>query len=72
MWINFSDGFVSVVANRDDPNGLLVRARRREILETLFPNREIISTSNSDYKYRVFATRDEVSKLIAERVANID
>ena len=52
MWICFNDGFVSVVKDKLNIDDLVIRSRRKEILETLFPDREITTLTVSDYKYR--------------------
>lgn len=36
MWICLNDAFVSAVQDRNNPNRLCVRARKREHLERLF------------------------------------
>ena len=71
MWICMSDGFVSAVQDHDDPSRLAVRARKREHLERLFPGHEIVTTPDRDYAARVFVSREEFAKVVAERIANI-
>lgn len=70
MWIFTPYGFVSVV--EDDDGDLVVRARRREHLERLFPNETIVTTRRSDYKYRVFVDRYQLAKTVAGWVTSID
>ena len=36
MWVFLSDAFLSIVAHRDDPDALLVRARRQGDIECVF------------------------------------
>ena len=38
MWIFLSDSFLSIVAHRDKPGVLLVRARRAGDIEAVFPD----------------------------------
>ena len=71
MWICFNDGFVSVVRNRDDERQLLVRARRRDILETLLPGRPILVLEEADYLYRVFVDEAEFADIVRQRVLGI-
>ena len=71
MWICLNDGFLSVV-DKTDENILVVRARRKEILESSFPNLEIVETDRNDYRYRVFCTRQELKDFLAKRVDEID
>lgn len=64
MWLCFNNAFISAVADRNDPNRLVVRARRREHLENLFgQNMEIVVSTDSDYKYRVFVERGLLADL---------
>lgn len=74
MWICLNDGFVSIVADRNDKKQLLVRARRIEHLLALFPDRksDIFSAPFSDYQYRLFASRDEVKMAVSTRLDVID
>ncbi|NUP04596.1 MAG: hypothetical protein HOW73_00865 [Polyangiaceae bacterium] len=73
MWIFLPQGFVSVVADRNDPTRLLVRARARADLEKLTQSLEIrptIShTPHADYPYRLTIEREKLSALIAEHIA---
>lgn len=74
MWIAMNDSFVSVVANRNDPKGVVVRARVKEDLVALFPlhANDIVEMTESDYRWRLFLDKKYVSTVIAERVMNID
>src|SRR4051812_10591751 len=64
MWLCFNNAFISAVADRNDPNRLVVRARRREYLENLFgQSMEIVVSTDSDYKYRVFVERGLLADL---------
>jgi len=72
MWFFFSDGFVSVVANMERKGELLVRSRRPEILSNLFPWREILTTTHSDYRYRCSVLKEEWAAIVADRIARID
>jgi hypothetical protein len=71
MWFCFNDGFCSAVQDRSDPNGLVVRARRRKDIENIFPDKEIIVGGSTDYNYRVFCTKEEFAKLVADSIMNI-
>src|SRR5688500_2140088 len=53
MWICLKNAFVSAVQDRNRPDWLCVRARRREHLEVLFPQQSIMATPEGDYAYRV-------------------
>ena len=72
MWVCTNQSFVSIVADKDHPDMLLVRARKREHLKTLFPKAKITMTTGTDYRYRTWASRGAVASLIATQIANID
>jgi hypothetical protein len=71
MWFCFNDGFISVVESRD-PSILSVRARRRQHLANIFPGENIIETKHSDYRWRVFVSREKMAKIVSDRVMNIN
>jgi biotin synthase-like enzyme len=71
MWFCFNDGFCSAVQDRNNPNGLVVRARRRKDIRNIFPDKEIIVGGSTDYNYRVFCTKEEFAKLVANSIMNI-
>lgn len=74
MWFCNNDGFISAVIDRDDDTGntLKVRARFRRDLEDIFPDKEIIEDAGTDYKYRVFVTKQELADIMYERILNIN
>lgn len=72
MWIFLNDAFISAVQHRDDPNKLVVRARRREDLERTFPGAPISVSETSDYRYRVFVSKLQFAGVIAEKIAGIN
>lgn len=55
MWIFTPTGFLSVVAHRDKPGVLLVRARARADLEAIAPSNEMVQRGppGADYAYRM-------------------
>ena len=71
MWICFNDGFISAVEHRDSATLLMVRARRREILETLFPDTEVLVGASTDYQYRVVVPKTHFSEVVASRIGEI-
>lgn len=71
MWICFNDGFVSIVNDFSNENMLLVRSRRRDILEKLFPKENIVEGAGTDYKYRMFVEKEKVVEVIKQRLLNI-
>src|ERR671921_69751 len=72
MWLCMNDSFVSAVQDHSDPTRLVVRARRKEHLNRLFPNHEVIVTPNRDYAARVFVSREEFARVVTERIGGID
>jgi len=74
MWITLNDAFVSVVAHRDKPDILLVRARFEGDLHRLFPEYagQVMRTPSADYLFRVEVPRTVVALVIAEKLGAID
>ena len=72
MWFCFNNGFVSAVENRDDEDGLVVRARRREHLEDNFPDNKIVVGGSTDYNYRIFISKKEFAEIVKDRIMGID
>lgn len=72
MWICLSEGFVSIVAHRDDPTCLLVRARKAGHLEALLGRgAEVVETRDADYRYRASCSRQQVAEAVARQVEGI-
>lgn len=72
MWICFNDGFVSVVKDKLNIDELVVRSRRKEILEQLFPDNKITTLTVSDYKYRTYCSKENWSKIMVDRIQDIE
>ena len=72
MWICTNKGFISVVAHWDDKNKLLVRARRKECLNYLFPDTEITETPNADYRFRITQDKETFKTTLNKEIDNID
>ncbi len=73
MWIFLSDAFLSVVADKDDPNGprLLVRGRREGDIERVFPDTEVATTPEADYRFRAWLPRERVAAVLTQQVENL-
>jgi len=69
-----NDSFVSIVQDRNVPTQVAVRARVKEDLVSLFPQhiQNVITTDDSDYRFRLFLDKAYVSKIISDRVLDID
>lgn len=73
MWLCFNDGFLSAVADKNDPAMLMVRARRKKDLLNVFGDHvEIIKTAGADYRWRTFVDRKVFAGLVAARIENIN
>jgi hypothetical protein len=67
-----SDAFLSVVAHREQPGTLLVRARRAGDIEAVFPQATVRCTPRADYRYRAELPAADVAQALAERAGGID
>lgn len=74
MWVVMNDSFVSVVQDRTDKDRVVVRARVEQDLVELFPDHtaDMIETTDSDYRFRLFLNKRYVAKKIEQRVMDID
>jgi hypothetical protein len=73
MWIFLSDAFLSVVADRDEPEGerLLVRARREGDIERVFPEADVTTTPAADYRFRAWLPRERVAEVLMQQVEHL-
>ncbi|MFN2317393.1 MAG: hypothetical protein ABR551_11870 [Gemmatimonadales bacterium] len=71
MWICLNDSFLSIVAHRDEPDSLLVRARLEGHLEAIFPGVDVARTPDADFAFRAVVPREVVAEAIRRRVADI-
>jgi hypothetical protein len=71
MWICMDSSFVSAVQDRDDPEGLVIRARSKKHLTRLFPGKAIAITPEADYVARVFVTKVEFAAVVSQRIEAI-
>lgn len=72
MWVCLNNSFLSIVANRHDPDLLLVRARIAGHIEAVFPGAKPYRKEGSDYEFRADILRTEVKAALARRVEDID
>lgn len=75
MWVTTTRGFFSVVAHRDKPETVLVRARVREDLEALAELAgplDITDTPDGDYGFRAEAARERWSAALVLLASEID
>jgi len=75
MWICLNRAFLSIVtpaANQPDSKMLLVRARRKGDIESVFPGAKVERTPSRDYLFRALIAREEVARALSDEVFNID
>jgi len=76
MWIAMNDSFLSVVQDRNDPDGAVVRARVRDDLHNVFDTDDteanVIESNDSDYRFRVFVPKAVVAEIISSLINQID
>ena len=72
MWIFSKSGFLSIVEHREDPDTLIVRARSARPLEENWPECEIITLEEADYRFRIITERDSVLTTVARLVDSVD
>jgi hypothetical protein len=72
MWIFLNDSFLSIIAHREKPGILLVRARKAGDIEALFPNAKTWVDANADYPHRAEVESAQVAESVAERIRSID
>lgn len=65
MWIFFPNAMLSIVAHRDKPDTLLVRARFKGDIERVFHGALVTRTPRADYLYRAEIRREEVAAVLA-------
>ena len=74
MWIFTETGFVSAVKKPGDGGKYAIRARDEESLAGLIEatGAELITTSNSDYKYRIIIEPEQFLKWLTDHASNIE
>jgi hypothetical protein len=74
MWLFSVEGFVSIVAHRDEPQSLLVRGRCKADVEAFAAKLgvKVIETPRADYAFRCVAPRDKVAALVHSLVDGIN
>ena len=72
MWITTTEGFVSLVQDRENPDVLQVRARDAADIVANFPNAEVFVVAGADYRYRARVNRREVADRLAAVVMALD
>jgi len=77
MWICLNNAFLSIVepAAHDPKKAgldvLLVRARVKGHIESVFPKAKVVTIAGRDYQFRAYINRLDVSEAIAARIESI-
>ncbi len=67
-----NDAMFSIVEDRDDSDLLLVRARRKGDIEMVFSVTNVVESDDSDYRFRIWLSRHDVKKVMANEIDRID
>jgi hypothetical protein len=65
MWIMTTKGYFSITVSPVEPDKVQVRSRRKSDLVSLLPSSNVLTTTESDYPFRVILTRDQLRELMA-------
>ena len=67
MWLFTKNSFISVVQHRDQPQDVLVRARVKNHLDRLFPEKvgQIQKDDEADYRWRLTIPKRELADRIS-------
>ncbi len=71
MWVFLNNSFLSIVENRNNKDELLVRSRIKGDIEKVFPDSDVFEMKNSDYKYRSYIKKTNVSNKLKNIVEGI-
>ena len=68
MWIALTEGWLSIVAHRDKPDHLLVRARNPSHIRRTFGERVMYTDADADYPFRADVPREDVARFLVRRL----
>lgn len=68
MWIFLNDAFLSVVADKNSDDMLLVRGRINGDIERVFPDFPVVENAGTDYRFRALVPRSVVADALAKTV----
>ena len=71
MWIATNKGWLSIVRHRDKQGILLVRARNKNHIESIFEDAKVYVDDKADYPYRADIEEVEVSRIIGDMLLDI-
>jgi len=72
MWIATNKGWLSIVKHRDKQGILLVRARNKNHIESIFEDAEVYEDANADYPYRADIHLYTVGTVIGDLLMGIN
>ena len=72
MWIATNKGWLSIVKHRDKQDILLVRARNKNHIESIFEDAEVYEDANADYPYRADIHLYTVGTVIGDLLMGIN
>jgi hypothetical protein len=74
MWVFLNNAFMSIVQHRAQPRKVMIRARFRGDLETVFPDLadQVQETPTADYRFRLTVSKARLQKALSYQVARID
>ena len=71
MWVFLNNSFLSIVENRNNKDELLVRSRIKGDIEKVFPDSDVFEMESSDYKYRSYIKKTNVSNKLKNIIEGI-
>lgn len=71
MWIFLPNAMISIVAHRQRPDFLLVRARIKGDIERVFPGAIVTRSPRADYLYRATVHRDRVASTLSQHLVTM-
>ena len=71
MWIALTEGWLSIVAHRDKPDHLLVRARNPSHIRRTFGEQVMYTDANADYPFRADVSREDVARFLVRRLEHM-
>lgn len=72
MWVCLNDAFLSIVDDGEVDGSLVVRARRKGDIESVFPGAKGKTLRGRDYQFRAHIKREVVAEAIAKNIMDID